>query len=117
MHITKILTAPLLTEKNQLRIGAGVYTFRVPIGVTKPQIKVAVETIFSVKTRKIAIMKVPPRQKRVGRYTGTTATYKKAIIYLIPGQRLSFLHPEEDGVTGAKTKKKKKAAVNEPVQT
>ena len=58
------------------------YTFEVAAGSNKVEIKKAVEELFGVKVAKVNTMNVRGRQKRVGRYTGKTAAWKKAIVTL-----------------------------------
>ena len=55
-----------------------------PILITfnKTEVKNAVEEIFGVEVAKVNIMNVVGKQKRMGRYVGRTAAYKKAIVTL-----------------------------------
>ena len=46
--------------------------------------------VFNVKVEKINIMNTHPKDRRVGRYTGKTNRYKKAIVKLAEGSTISF---------------------------
>ena len=59
----------------------GTYVFKVDARANKTQIKQAIEKAFNVKVEKINTLNVHPKTKRVGRYTGKTNRYKKAIEY------------------------------------
>ena len=45
---------------------------------------------FNVKVEKVNIMNNHPKDRRVGRYTGKTNRYKKAIVKLAKGSTISF---------------------------
>lgn len=58
------------------------YTFEVPLTANKIEIKKAVEEVFGVKVDKVTTMRVLGKVKRMGRYEGRRATWKKAIVKL-----------------------------------
>lgn len=58
------------------------YTFEVPTTANKVEIKQAVEQVFGVKVAAVNTMRVNGKEKRMGRYTGKTAAWKKAIVTL-----------------------------------
>ena len=45
---------------------------------------------FNVKVEKVNIMNIHPKSRRVGRYTGMTDKYKKAIVKLAEGNSINF---------------------------
>lgn len=94
MHITDIIKYPILTEKSYQQMQDNVYTFAVDRKATKFDIKRAVEFIFQVKVESINTFNVPRKPKRVGKYSGFVAGYKKAIIKLAEGSKIQIL-PEE----------------------
>lgn len=94
MHITDIIKYPILTEKSYQQMQDNVYTFAVDRKATKFDIKRAVEFIFQVKVESINTFNVPRKPKRVGKYSGFVAGYKKAIIKLAKGSKIQIL-PEE----------------------
>ena len=58
------------------------YSFEVPQSANKVEIKKAVEEIFGVKVADVNTMNVTGKLKRMGRYEGRRASYKKAIVTL-----------------------------------
>lgn len=58
------------------------YTFEVPVTANKIEIKKAVEEVFGVKVAKVNTMRVEGKLKRMGRYEGRRASWKKAIVTL-----------------------------------
>ena len=86
----EIIKAPVITEKSQAAQAEGKYTFKVDPKATKLEIKAAVEKIFNVKVTDVRTMNVKPKKRRVGRYTGLTNRYKKAIVTLAEGQTINL---------------------------
>ena len=77
-----IVIAPIITEKSMSAIADKKYTFKVANDANKVEIAAAVEELFKVEVAKVNTMNVRGRQKRMGRYTGTTAAWKKAVVTL-----------------------------------
>jgi len=77
-----IIIAPLITEKSMSGIADKKYTFKVAKDANKYQIADAVEALFNVKVAKVNTMNVRGRVRRMGRYVGTTASWKKAVVTL-----------------------------------
>ena len=77
-----IILKPVITEKSMDGLQAGKYTFKVAKDATKPEIKKAVEQLFGVEVDKVTTMNVNGKMKRLGRYEGRTAAWKKAIVTL-----------------------------------
>lgn len=86
-----IIKAPIITEKSS-EIGSDdrKYVFKVDVNANKIQIKQAVEKIFKVKVEKVNTINVNPRKKRVGKYSGLTNKYKKAIVTLVKGNKIDL---------------------------
>ena len=86
-----IIIAPVVTEKSA-NIGADgkKVVFKVLKSANKVQIAQAVEEAFGVKVTNVNTINVRPKKKRVGRYTGATKAYKKAIITLAEGSTLDL---------------------------
>lgn len=63
------------------------YTFEVPTTANKIEIKKAVEEVFGVKVAAVNTMRVEGKVKRMGRYEGRRASWKKAIVTLKPGSK------------------------------
>ena len=77
-----IIIAPILSEKSYDGIPSKKYTFKVAVGATKGQIKDAVEKIFGVKVKNVNTLRYDGKTKRMGRYEGKRAQYKKAVVTL-----------------------------------
>jgi large subunit ribosomal protein L23 len=85
-----ILRYPSVTEKNTLlRTSQNKYVFEVLPKATKPQIKQAVEKLFSVKVLSVNTMVVKGKKKRVGKSMGYRSDWKKAIVKVAAGQTIS----------------------------
>ena len=89
-HYSDIIIAPVITEKSMAERQNNVYTFKVVKTATKTQIKWAIENAFGVKVKSVNTLVTKPKDKRVGRYTGQTKTYKKAIVTLKDGQQIEI---------------------------
>ena len=77
-----IILKPVITEKSMDGLQVGKYTFKVAKDATKPEIKKAIEKLFGVEVAKVTTMNVNGKTKRLGRYEGMTASWKKAIVTL-----------------------------------
>ena len=86
-----IIIAPVITEKSQIAISSNnVYTFKVSKDANKTQIKQAIEEAFGVNVKEVRTLNTKSKAKRVGRYTGKTKTYKKAIVTLRDGNSIEL---------------------------
>lgn len=90
MHLYEVLRRPLITEKATLLHGRDKYAFEVRKEATKPQIKEAVELAFKVKVARVNVMTVPGKTRRMGRRQVTGSSWRKAIVGLEPGYKISF---------------------------
>lgn len=63
------------------------YSFEVPTSANKIEIKKAVEEIFGVKVAAVNTMNITGKLKRMGRYEGRRASYKKAVVTLAKGSK------------------------------
>ena len=78
-----IIIAPVITEKSMSGIADKKYTFKVAKDANKIEIAAAVEALFKgAKVAKVNTINVRGRMKRMGRYSGYTASWKKAIVTL-----------------------------------
>lgn len=86
----QIIRSPLITEKNTTLSEAGVYVFEVDIQATKPEIKKAVETGFSVKVSGIrtAVCRNDMKYSKFG--LTKVRKWKKAYIKLVAGQKIAL---------------------------
>ena len=77
-----LIIAPVITEKSMSGIADKKYTFKVDRNANKIEIAAAVETLFKVKVAKVNTISVRGQARRMGRYSGYTAAWKKAIVTL-----------------------------------
>jgi len=86
----QILVRPIVTEKNTALNEVGKYCFEVLQTANKIEIKRAVEEVFSVQVSQVNIIKVPGKMRRMGKTSGMTRTWKKAVVTLVPGQQIDL---------------------------
>ena len=75
-----IILAPVITEKSNDGLQAGKYTFKVNKKATKVDIRNAVEKLFEVKVLNVNTVMVKGKEKRMGKTSGKTSDWKKAIV-------------------------------------
>ena len=80
----------IITEKTAGMEADGKYAFKVLNKANKTEVKQAIEKKFNVKVKSVNISNSHPKKKRVGKYTGMTNKYKKAIVTLEKGSTISF---------------------------
>ena len=85
-----IIYAPIITEKTAMMANENKYAFKVDSRANKTEIKQAIESIFNVKVVSINTLNSHPKKRRVGKYTGMTNKYKKAIVKLAEGNSINF---------------------------
>ncbi len=86
-----IILKPVITEASMDALRHGKYTFRVMKTANKHEIKDAVENIFGVKVAKVNTVRMRGKNRRMGRYEGTTPSWKKAVVTLAEGSKtISF---------------------------
>ena len=89
-----VLIKPLVTEKIAALNEKGKYGFVVEKSSNKVQIKRAVEKLYGVNVEEVKTMIVPGKAK--SRYTnskvlsGSTSSYKKAIVTVAEGEIIDF---------------------------
>jgi len=67
------------------------YAFKVARDATKPEIKAAVESIFSVSVANVSTMNVRGKEKRTQRGVSRKNHWKKAYVRLAPGQSIDLM--------------------------
>jgi len=86
-----ILLAPHVSEKCSQMSGAyRLYGFKVAKDATKPEIKKAVEELFSVKVRSVRINNIKSKAARFGKTQGRHSAWKKAYVTLTQGQEIDL---------------------------
>ncbi len=93
----EIVLRPVISEKSIDESNRGKYTFAVHPDANKIQIKAAIEELY--KQEKVTVVSVNvltkrPREKRRGtrrgRVVGHTSAWRKAVVTLAPGQKITF---------------------------
>ena len=86
----EILIAPLITEKTTaLKNANNCYTFKVSLNANKIEIQKAIEHIFNVSVTDVNTIRQRGKVKRMGRFSGKKADWKKAIVKLKPGDTIA----------------------------
>lgn len=86
-----IIKRPIITEKTNIQKDANnQVTFEVDRNANRIEVQRAVEKIFNVKVSDIRTMHVRGKYKRRGRILGKRRNWKKAIVTLMPGERIEF---------------------------
>ena len=86
--LNDILIEPVLSEKATALREQGKYVFKVAPSANKFQIKDAVAKLFNVKVVDCTTINVSGKVKRVRGKLGRTASWKKAIVRLAPGETI-----------------------------
>jgi large subunit ribosomal protein L23 len=90
MEYDSILVAPVLTEKSNVAREDGRYAFKVDPRADKRQVMEAVRRMFSVNPIACNIINVKSKPKRLRNRPGKTATWKKAVVRLSPGEKIQI---------------------------
>ena len=94
-RLMQVLLSPHVSEKSTIVGEANnQYVFRVVPGAKKPEIKKAVEQMFSVKVKGVQVSNVKGKAKRFGTIQGRRSDWKKAYVTLEAGQDIDFLGGE-----------------------
>ncbi len=89
-HYSDIIIAPVITEKSMASKQNNVHTFKVVKDATKDEIKKAIEEAFKVNVLSVNTLNTKSKKRRVGKYSGRTKTYKKAIVTLKDGSSIEI---------------------------
>lgn len=88
--LADLILKPIVTEKATLQMEDNKYVFDVLPKATKPEIRAAIESLFDVKVTSVNTLKLPRKQRRVGRFVGYKAQYKRAIVTLQEGDSIEL---------------------------
>ena len=86
----KVIVSPVVTEKATRLNEFSQVTFRVALDATKPEIKAAVEKLFSVKVEAENTDVMKGKTKRFRGREGRRSDWKKAIVKLQAGQTIDL---------------------------
>ena len=86
-----VIKQALITEKGTvLREVRNQYLFEVARDANRIDIKRAIESIFSVKVSSVRTQQLRGKVRRQGRYVGKRSDWKKAIVTLLPDQKIEL---------------------------
>ena len=83
-----IIRSPVITEKATIQAENNKVVFNVSGTATKPEIKAAVEALFSVKVKSVNTLVRKGKTKRFRGRLGTQSDVKKAIVTLQEGHAI-----------------------------
>ena len=86
----QVILNPLVTEKSTQQSEFNKMVFSVPINATKPEIKLSIEKIFSVKVKTVNTILSKGKIKRFKGVLGKRSNEKKAIVTLAPGNTIDL---------------------------
>ncbi len=87
-----VLIRPLMTEKSmRQKEEQNTVSFRVRPDANKVEIRAAIEAVFNVKVASVRTASFEGKLKRMGRFQGRRANWKKAIVTLQPGHKIELV--------------------------
>lgn len=90
-RLHRLILAPIVSEKSTRAMEqANQYVFKVLKDAAKPEIKVAVEKLFSVKVLDVQTLNVKGKKKGGQKTPGRRSDWKKAYVTLAEGQTIDF---------------------------
>jgi large subunit ribosomal protein L23 len=91
MDIYQVIKEPHITEKgNTQKELYNQISFKVHKRANKIEIRHAVEVLFKKKVIDVRTMNVRGKKRRMGRFAGKRADWKKAVVTLAPGESVEF---------------------------
>jgi large subunit ribosomal protein L23 len=90
--MNKVIRKPLVSEKSSSLGELGIYSFEVDMRATKADVKLAVEKSFRVKVLSVKTANCRGRagSRRMRAGTKKTPYWKKAMVRLVPGDKISL---------------------------
>lgn len=90
-NINDIIVRPVLTEKSTDQLDKrNAYTFVVAKDANKIEIASAIEKQFGVKVKDVRTMRYAGKERRVGKFIGRRASWKKAVVTLNEGDTIEI---------------------------
>lgn len=91
-RLFQLVLGPHISEKATIVAeGNNQYVFKVAKDANKPEIKQAVEQLFSVNVSSVRTLNAKGKVKRTQRGVGKRSNLKKAYVRLAAGQEIDFL--------------------------
>ena len=89
--LSQVIRKPLVTERfADLRERDNKYIFEVHPDANKHEVRQAIEHYFGVKVTDVRTMNYKGKVKRLGRFSGKRADWKKAIVTLAEGDSIDL---------------------------
>jgi len=90
--LMKVLLSPRITEKSTL-LGDkyNQFVFKVVKSASKPEIKQAVELMFTVEVESVQVCMVKGKKKNFKNKSGSRSDWKKAYVKLKPGFDIDYI--------------------------
>jgi len=86
-----IIRRPLITEKTTIQKDEfNQVSFEVARKANRIEIKRSIEAVFNVRVATVRTMQIRGKLKRRGRILGRRRSWKKAVVKLMPGERIEF---------------------------
>jgi len=85
-----VVFGPHVTEKAVMAGDSNIHAFKVAVGATKRDIKLAIEMLFEVKVDDVRTVNVKGKAKNFGKRQGKRKDWKKAYVRLAEGQSLDI---------------------------
>ena len=92
--ILSLVKYPILTEKTIRLIEQNQYSFAIDPKANKVDLKQAIEQLFDVKVISVNTSLLPLRKRRVGKFIGKKARYKRAIVKLASEDSIRIFEEE-----------------------
>ncbi|MEY4520362.1 MAG: ribosomal protein [Cyanobacteriota bacterium] len=88
--LADLILKPIITEKGTIQMELGKYVFDVLPKATKTDVRAAIESLFDVTVVKVNTLTLPRKKRRVGKFVGYKAQYKRAIVTLKEGDSIAL---------------------------
>ena len=90
-NLHDVIVRPLVTEKSTAQLErTGSYSFMVAKDANKVEIARAIEHLFNVKVRDVRTMQYRGKERRLGKFVGRRAGWKKAVVKLREGDSIEI---------------------------
>jgi large subunit ribosomal protein L23 len=83
-----IIVAPIISEKSHRDLAQGKYSFKVSRNANKTEVGKAVHKLFNVDVVSVNMLNKRGKKKSMGRYSGITPKWKKAVVTLKKDQKI-----------------------------
>ena len=85
-----LIKKPLVTEKATVLQQLGQYVFEVRSEATKPEVKKAVEKLYSVHVKSVTMIQLPAKPRRYRGLVRASTGRKKAVVTLKEGEKINL---------------------------